>query len=151
MMEDKSNALLEMDADGCTLKELLVERRCLLRKTKGGSVDNFGLHEMDSELCDASTPFKSPSSNFVESSKSLFSFAALYIMCTTPFIPFNYVPHSCRTRWLQSSLNISRAVNAATLFLNHTCLGSMIKHIRGQSTMRQVLRNNRPLSMWVGE
>ena len=56
MIEVKSNALLGMNDDGCTLKELLVERRCrLLMKTKeGGSVENFGLHEMDSELCDAS-------------------------------------------------------------------------------------------------
>jgi hypothetical protein len=61
MMEDKSNALLDMDADGRTLKELLVERRCLLTKTKeGGSVDNFGLHDMDSQLCDGSHNHESP-------------------------------------------------------------------------------------------
>jgi hypothetical protein len=55
--------------------------------------------------------------NFV---KFFFSIATLYIMCTAPFIPFNYIPHSCKTRWLQSSLNISRAVNAAMLFMSST-------------------------------
>ena len=62
----------------------------------------------------------SPVTIIKPSSQFLFFFAALYIMCTTPFIPFNYVSHSCRTRWLQSSLSISRAVDGATLFMFST-------------------------------